>query len=61
MMRQGKESQVFLNNSTDRGKEEREFFSSMQTKTELGRIIEIANRESSYEKKAEKFLTLIRG
>jgi hypothetical protein len=41
-------------------KEEREFFSSMQTKNELGRIIEIANKETTYEKKAEKFLELIR-
>jgi hypothetical protein len=41
-------------------KEEREFFSSMQTKNELGRVIEIANKEDSYEKKAEKFLQLIR-
>ncbi len=40
--------------------EEREFFSSMRTKDELGRFIEIANREASYEKKAEKFLNLIR-
>jgi len=39
---------------------EREFFSSMRTKDELGRFIEIANRETTYEKKAEKFLTLIR-
>jgi len=41
--------------------EEREFFSSMRTKDELGKFIEIANREATYEKKAEKFLTLIRG
>jgi hypothetical protein len=41
-------------------KEEREFFSSMRGKDELGRIIEIANKESTYEKKAEKFLELIR-
>ncbi|MEW6026107.1 MAG: hypothetical protein AB1599_02265 [Planctomycetota bacterium] len=41
-------------------KEDREFFSSMQSKGELGRIIEIANKEASYEKKAEKFLELIR-
>ena len=40
---------------------ELEFFSSMQSKDELGRIIEIANREKTYEKKAEKFLDLIRG
>jgi len=41
--------------------EEREFFSSMRIKDELGKFIEIANREMTYEKKAEKFLTLIRG
>ena len=41
--------------------EEREFFSSMRTKDELGKFIEIANREITYEKKAERFLTLIRG
>lgn len=41
-------------------KEEREFFSSMRTKSELGGIIELANREDTYEKKAEKFLTLLR-
>jgi predicted house-cleaning noncanonical NTP pyrophosphatase (MazG superfamily) len=40
--------------------EKREFFSSMKSKKELGRIIEIANRESSYEQKAEKFLSLLR-
>ena len=41
--------------------EERVFFLSMRTKDELGKFIEIANREITYEKKAEKFLTLIRG
>ncbi len=41
-------------------KEEREFFSGMQTKTELGKIIEIASKETTYERKAEKFLELIR-
>jgi hypothetical protein len=40
-------------------KEEREFFSSMQTKKELGKIIEIANRENTYEAKAQKFLELV--
>ena len=40
--------------------EKREFFSSMKSKKELGQIIEIANRESNFEKKAEKFLSLIR-
>lgn len=40
--------------------EDREFFSGMRTKRQLGKIIEIANKESTYEKKAEKFLQLIR-
>jgi hypothetical protein len=40
--------------------EELEFFSSMKSKKDLGQIIEIANRESTFEKKAEKFLSLIR-
>ncbi len=39
---------------------EMEFFSSMKSKKELGQIIEIANREATYEQKAEKFLNLIR-
>lgn len=41
-------------------KEDREFFSGMRAKVELGKIVEIANRELSYEEKAEKFLELIR-
>lgn len=36
------------------------FFSGMKTKTELGKIIEISNREESYERKAEVFLELLR-
>ena len=40
--------------------EKREFFSSMKPKRELGKIIEIANKEPNFEKKAEKFLSLIR-
>jgi hypothetical protein len=40
--------------------EELEFFSSMKSKKELGQIIEIANREPTFEKKAEKFLSLIK-
>ena len=40
---------------------EKEFFAGMKSKNELGRIIEIASREETYEKKAEKFLSLIRG
>ncbi len=42
-------------------KEDKEFFSSMLPKKALGRIIEIANKEPTYEKKAEKFLRLLRG
>jgi len=40
--------------------EDLEFFSSMKSKKELGKIIEIANKEPTFEKKAEKFLSLIR-
>jgi hypothetical protein len=40
--------------------EELEFFSSMKSKKELGKIIEIANNKPTFEKKAEKFLSLIR-
>ena len=40
--------------------EEREFFSSMQTKRRLGEIIEIANKEQTYEGKAQRFLELLR-
>lgn len=39
--------------------EERNFFSSMKSKKELGQIIERANKEQTYEKKAEVFLKLI--
>jgi len=41
-------------------KEEREFFSSMQTRKKLGEIIERSNREDTYEAKAQKFLELLR-
>ena len=40
--------------------EETNFFSSMKSKKELGKIIETANREKAYEKKAEVFLKLIK-
>ena len=39
--------------------EERNYFSSMKGKKELGQIIEKANKEQTYEKKAEVFLKLI--
>lgn len=42
------------------GKEEREFFSSMQSKKRLGEIVQIANKEQTDEAKAQKFLELIR-
>ena len=38
-----------------------EFFSSMIGKSDLGRIIETASQHSSYDQKAEIFLSLIRG
>ncbi len=41
--------------------EERNFFSSMKSKEELGRIIEIANKKTTYEEKAEEFLRIIGG
>lgn len=47
-------------NSLNLLREEREFFSSMQTKKQLGEIIEIANKESAYEDKALRFLKLLR-
>lgn len=40
--------------------EERNFFSSMKSRKEIGQIIEIANRETTYERKAEVFLKLIK-
>ncbi len=40
--------------------EKLEFFSSMKSTKELGQVIEIANKESTFEKKAEKFLSMIR-
>lgn len=40
--------------------EELNYFSSMKSNLELGKIIEISSKESTYEKKAEKFLDLIR-
>lgn len=39
--------------------EERNYFSSMKSKKELGQIIEKANKEQAFEKKAEVFLKLI--
>lgn len=36
------------------------FFAGMKSKNELGKLIEIANKQDTYEKKAEKFLNLMR-
>ncbi|MBI2522912.1 hypothetical protein HYW19_00830 [Candidatus Woesearchaeota archaeon] len=41
-------------------KEDMMFFAGMRPKNELGKFIEISNKEDSYEKKAEKFLNLMR-
>ncbi len=40
--------------------QDREFFSAMLPRKELGKIIEIASKERTYEAKAEKFLELLR-
>lgn len=40
--------------------EDRNYFSSMKSRTELGQIIELANKEQTYEKKGEVFLKLIK-
>ena len=40
--------------------QEMEFFSGMKSKKELGKIIAIANNETTYEKKAERFLQLLK-
>ena len=40
--------------------QEMNFFTSMKTKSDLGKIIEIANHEKTYEQKAEAFLNMIR-
>ena len=41
-------------------KEDMMFFAGMESKNELGKFIEISNKEETYEKKAEKFLNLMR-
>jgi len=40
--------------------EERNFFSSMKSHKELGKIIDLASKEETYEKKAETFLHLLK-
>lgn len=41
-------------------KEDMMFFAGMKPKKELGKFIEIANKEDTYEKKGEKFLLIMR-
>lgn len=41
-------------------KEDMMFFAGMKSKNELGKFIQLADKEDTYEKKAEKFLTLMR-
>jgi hypothetical protein len=41
-------------------KEDMMFFAGMKPKKELGKFIEVANKEDTYEKKGEKFLNLLR-
>ena len=41
-------------------KEDLMFFGGMKPKDDLGKFIEIANKEDTYEGKAEKFLNLVR-
>ena len=41
-------------------KQELNFFSSMETPETLGQMIEIANRENTYEEKGLKFIKLIK-
>ncbi len=40
--------------------EDRNYFSSMKSREELGKIIELANKEKAYEKKGEVFLKLLK-
>lgn len=48
-----------VKNLNELSMEERDFFSGMKTKEQLGKIIEIANKEGTHEQKAEKFLFLL--
>lgn len=50
------EFKSYINNMLS---EEKNYFSGMRTKQELGRIIEVANKETTYQEKANTFLKLI--
>ena len=50
----------FKNNLLTLLKEDMMFFAGMKSKNELGKFIEIANKQDTYEKKAEKFLDMMR-
>jgi len=51
----------FQENTIQLLEEKRTFFAGMKSKNELGRIISVANAEETYEKKAERFLSLMGG
>jgi hypothetical protein len=53
--------EILLSNCYELVNTDLNYFSSMIPKTQLGKIIGIANKESTDIAKAEKFLTLIRG
>ncbi|MFY9362186.1 MAG: hypothetical protein WAO94_02275 [Dysgonamonadaceae bacterium] len=53
--------EILLSNCYELVNTDLNYFSSMIPKTQLGKIIGIANQESTDVAKAEKFLTLIRG
>ena len=50
----------FKNNLLTLLKKDMMFFAGMKSKNELGKLIEIANKHDTYEKKAEKFLHMMR-
>jgi hypothetical protein len=41
-------------------KDEKELFTIMKTRKEIGILIEVANKEQSYEAKAQKFLEMLK-
>ena len=49
----------FKNNLLTLLKEDMMFFAGMKSKNELGKLIEVANKQDTYEKKAEKFLNMM--
>jgi len=54
------ESDYLRNRIVDLTESDSEFFSSMMSKGNLGKLIELANMEKTYSAKAEKFLQSLR-